>query len=86
MSRVELRPPLPTPLSHEGIRFVMPALAAAKLSEPEVAAIASALTALLPPGDFAVSPSGELVFSSSLTESFWHRAGLLEGIEREPTR
>lgn len=87
ISKLELRPPLPPPLSHAGIAFIVPvANGETPLPSPMIAAIASALHAVLPPGDCVTLPNGQLVFSSGSTnsqhQSVWHTAGLLEAIER----
>lgn len=86
-TKLLLRPPLPPPLSHEDITFISPEAKEAATLRPEtIAAIASALHALLPPGDCTTLSNGQLVFSSgssvSHNQSVWHIAGLLEAIER----
>ena len=86
MSAVELRPPLPPPLSHDGIIFVMPKATGRGLGPEVLSAIAAAISAALPPGDFAVSPDGRLVYQASGAESLWYRSGLLEAMERAQER
>ena len=85
MSVPILRPPLPPPLSHDGILFTLDlgSLNAA-LSEETLVAIASSLQTLLPPGDFTVDAAGALLFRTTNTPavSLWRQAGLLEGIDR----
>lgn len=80
-----LRPPLPPPLSHDGIVFTLDtSTPGSALSEQTVAAIAASLHALLPGGDFTVDASGLIITRhiGALPVSLWHQAGLLEGIER----
>jgi len=81
---IDLRPPLPPHLAHEGIQFVM--ARSAQLSNETVAAIGAALQALLPHGDISILPSGEMELSSgeagSDARSLWRTAGRLEGVER----
>ncbi len=86
MSAVELRPPLPPPLSHDGITFVMPKILSASPPEAVISAIAAALASMLPPGDFAASADGRLVFHASGAESLWYQAGLLQAMERASER
>ncbi len=76
------RPPLPVGLSHSGVHFIQPAKMAIDIST--LVAIASALQELLPRGDFTMTPHGPLLSTpnNAETSSLWHRAGLLEGIER----
>jgi hypothetical protein len=90
MSAPLLRPPLPPPLSHAGITFVFDAPNTAATLAPEtVAAIATALSAILPAGDLVLDPLGNLSAvgthaTSSAAASLWYQAGLLVGIERSP--
>lgn len=76
-----LRPPLPPPLTHEGITFVR-GDASGVLSPNILHSIATALSAALPQGDFEVSASGNLIFSHGEPPSQWRSAGRLEGIDR----
>ena len=78
----ELRPPLPPPLSHEGIRFVRGASRREEVSSEILSIIATALHKALPVGDFSVDGSGNLTFSHSEASSLWRSAGRLEAIER----
>jgi hypothetical protein len=89
MSSIALRPPLPSPLSHVDIPFVIDlgAVGAERLSDHLVVAIASCLQALLPEGDLSTDATGALVQHRTHTPyrdvpTLWHQAGLLEGIER----
>ncbi len=85
MSTVELRPPLPPPLSHEGITFVKsPSRHATALSPNTVVAIATALNQLLPSGDFVVTGDGRLELIESGVPSAWSVAARLEAVERDP--
>ena len=79
---ITLRPPLPTPLSHDGIRFVIGATRAGEVSQEILSRIASTISAALPPGDFTVDSAGNLTFSSSEQSSLWRSSGRLEAIER----
>jgi hypothetical protein len=78
----ELRPPLPPPLSHEGIRFVRGTNRPGEVSQEVLSLIAATLHKALPPGDFSVDGSGNLTFSCNETSSLWRSAGRLEAIER----
>jgi hypothetical protein len=79
-----LRPPLPPPLSHEGIAFVAaPSQTSGELSAAEIAAIASALSSALPPGDFHLTEGGTLLYSNSGQLSPWGLAGRLESLRRD---
>lgn len=78
---VTLRPPLPPPLSHDGIPFVTGDNCAG-ISDETLTDIACALTAALPPGDFEVSPSGLLVYAEPEGSSQWRVAGRIESIQR----
>ena len=80
---VELRPPLPPPLSHDNIPFIPPLKRGTTASAAEVTAIAAALSALLPPGDFVVRPDGKALFSPVPTPSTWTSTARLEGLQRE---
>jgi hypothetical protein len=88
MSIPSLRPPLPPPLSHEGIRFVFDRASASDSLTPEtIAAIATALNAVLPAGDLSVDAHGNLrvlgaTGGADSRPSLWFQAGLLAGIER----
>ena len=76
-----LRPPLPPPLTHDGITFI-PGGATGEISPNVLHSIAAALSAALPQGDFDVSTSGNLIFSHGEPSSQWRSAGRLEGIDR----
>ena len=90
------RPPLPPPLSHEGIRFFTDIVDAdlkakqTRMSDDIIAAIAASLQTLLPAGDLSVNNIGEVVHQPSRTDypsresSLWYQAGLIAGIERNP--
>ena len=87
-----LRPPLPRPLSHDGIVFFLDQ-SACKLPLPDqvISAIAAALQEMLPGGDLRVDGSGELVPAEASganrsAYSLWYHAGLLAGIDRVPAR
>lgn len=94
MSSAIIRPPLPPPLSHEGIRFVLDRNVAGcssdrALPEEIIAIIAASLHELLPPGDLVVNERGQVAPSkpNNITQrpvSLWHQAGLLAGIDRSP--
>lgn len=85
MSTVELRPPLPPPLTHEGVIFVKsPPRRAPALSPNTVVAIATALNQLLPSGDFVVTGDGRLELIESGAHSAWCVAARLEAVERDP--
>ena len=85
MSTVELRPPLPPPLSHEGITFVKsPPRHVAALSPNTVVAIATALNQHLPSGDFVVTGDGRLEIIESGVPAAWCVAARLEAVERDP--
>jgi len=77
-----LRPPLPPPLSHDGIEFVLGRSTSGHLPPEILVQIASAISAALPPGDFEVAPSGHLVFSQDGPSSRWFTAARLESIDR----
>jgi hypothetical protein len=86
-----LRPPLPPPLTHDGIRFILdPASSSNSELSPEiVAAIGASLELTLPSGDLTVDSSGAIVqvlgrFNSQDIPSLWRQAGLLAGINRSP--
>jgi hypothetical protein len=83
------RPPLPSPLEHDQIKFIFdPSLASATPSGELIAAIALGLSMVLPPeGDLRVDASGAVHVVSnqnrtSQPPSLWYQAGLLVGIER----
>lgn len=89
MSTPALRPPLPAPLSHDGIAFALDTGAAGsgRLSDQILVAIASSLQAILPAGDLTVDQNGAVVSlesaaSSTWSASLWYQSGLLAGIER----
>jgi hypothetical protein len=91
MSESKLRPPLPPPLTHDGIRFILasPRSSTSDLSPEIVAAIGAALELILPKGDLAVDSSGTIVqiqsrFNAGEIPSLWRQAGLLTGIDRSP--
>jgi len=77
-----LRPPLPPPLSHEGIIFVPGAVRPGDISQETLLLIASALGNALPPGDFTVDATGTLHYTTTESPSLWRAAGRLEAIER----
>ncbi len=77
-----LRPPLPPPLSHNGITFVPGDLNSGGVSQEALSDIACALSAALPPGDFEVSPAGLLMFADHDGSSQWRVAGRIESIQR----
>lgn len=78
----ELRPPLPPPLSHDGIRFVLGTTRSGEVSQETLSLIASTLSNGLPPGDFTVDASGNLIFTNNETPSLWRSSGRLEAIDR----
>jgi hypothetical protein len=85
MSTIELRPPLPPPLSHEGITFVKsPPRHATALSPNTVVAIAMALNQLLPSGDFVATGDGRLELQGAGASSAWSVAARLDAVERNP--
>ena len=63
MSEFQLRAPLPPPLTHDGIRFILgPAGRSNSEISPEiVAAIGASLELTLPSGDLTVDSSGAIV-------------------------
>jgi hypothetical protein len=77
-----LRPPLPPPLSHDGILFVSGAARSGEISHDTLSLIASALGNALPPGDFTVDANGALHFTTAEPPSLWRAAARLEAIER----
>lgn len=77
-----LRPPLPPPLSHEGITFVAGGAPGSEIPDTVLAEIARALGAALPAGDFEVSPSGLLIYAESESPSQWRATGRVESVER----
>jgi len=83
MTRTSLRPPLPPPLSHEGIFFVS---GSNRLSDSIVAAIAATLHTLLPPGNCRAKSDGSIERpmdgSQRRLGSLWRHTALQEGIER----
>jgi hypothetical protein len=80
----KLRPPLPPPLSHEGILFVPGAVRSGEISQETLSLIASALGNALPAGDFTIDASGTLHFSTTESPSLWRSVGRLEAVERSP--
>lgn len=76
-----IRPPLPPPLSHEGVSFVL-GKESPRLSDGVVSAIALALSHVLPPGDFMATPQGGLALVHTDALSPWTMAGRLESIDR----
>jgi hypothetical protein len=77
----ELRPPLASPRSHEGIEFVFGEIRSdERLAPAIVAAIGAALYELLPPGDFLATPEGLVSGSCREDGSLWMRAGRLDGL------
>jgi hypothetical protein len=91
MSESKLRPPLPPPLTHDGIRFILghSSSSGSELSPEILAAIGAALELVLPAGDLTVDSSGAIVqaqnhFNSQGIPSLWRQAGLLAGIDRSP--
>lgn len=89
MSSIALRPPLPSPLSHDGIPFILDLEGARteRLSDQLIVAIASCLQELLPEGDLTTDADGALVQLHTNAPyrhvpTLWHQVGLLEGIER----
>jgi len=86
MRNVKLRPPLPPPLSHEGIAFVStPAHDPQRLSPQTLVAIALALGELLPSGDFVSTADGKLYQQDVAPQSPWVTAARLESVERSPS-
>ena len=77
-----LQPPLPPPLSHDGIAFVLSSVGGAEVPAQALSDIALALAAALPAGDFDVSPSGLLVYAETEGRSLWRAAGRIESVER----
>ena len=80
-----LRPPLPPPLSHEGIVFItgtQPARENQALAPDTVAAIGAALLALLPPGDITAIGDGRAAGTHQRIRSSWECNSLQEGIGR----
>lgn len=89
MSIPALRPPLPPPLSHDGITFTLDTglACASRVSHHTLVAIAAGLQAILPPGDLTVDHNGVVVPLSGAVgptsaPSLWYQSGLLAGIER----
>ncbi|MFN4895245.1 MAG: hypothetical protein ACK5GN_06085 [Pseudomonadota bacterium] len=89
MRTVTLLPPLPPPLSHSGIPFVLD-VSHASTSQPSdetIVAIAASLQSLLPEGDLTVDSQGTIIQARSSLRAtdirtLWHQVGLIEGIER----
>lgn len=88
MSAPILRPPLPPPLTHEGIRFVLDqSVASEPLPNEILIAIATSLQSLLPVGDLRSNERGELCAVQGASEpvpSLWYQSGLLIGVDRNP--
>jgi hypothetical protein len=84
MTTIELRPPLPSNLSHEGIPFVL--TGSREISDDTIAAIGAALHALLPTGDLTVLPNGKIQLtapaSPATNQSLWRQVARIESIER----
>ena len=78
MPSVELRPPLPEMLPHREVQFIAPCRSA--FTPASLAAIALALTEMLPAGDFSALPDGTLVFAP--IRSPWDQAAREEALER----
>jgi len=74
-----LRPPLPPPLSHEGISFAPGRSDSGRVSDEVASLIANAISAALPQGDFVVTKKGMLRFSTSESLTSWQTAARLEG-------
>jgi hypothetical protein len=84
MSTLELRPPLPPPLSHDGITFVKGISDDSRpLSAETVSAIAAAINVLLPQGDFVATSDGRLQLLEPQA-SPWLTTARIEAIERDP--
>lgn len=80
---IELAPPLPPPLSHEGITFVTgEAPPKRALNERTIAAIAAALQQLLPPGDFITCHDGTLMGCGGETPTPWGLAARNEALRK----
>jgi hypothetical protein len=88
MGSYRLRPPLPEPLTHEGIPFVLDVSnRGGEPSAETLAAIAASLTVMLPEGDLYVDAQGQLHSRTAAgairtSVSLWYQSGLLSGIER----
>ena len=88
MNTPSLRPPLPPSLSHTGIRFLFDRQAHPHSLTPEtIAAIATALSAMLPAGDLLVDTDGIMRVMGTPRDadtrpSLWYQVGLVAGIER----
>ncbi len=89
MSSPQLRPPLPTPLSHDGIAFTLDTgvEGGGRLPDRMLVAIASSLQTILPEGDLTVDSSGTVVAVGNSARfeappSLWYQSGLLAAIER----
>jgi hypothetical protein len=96
MNSINLRPPLPPPLTHDNIRFVIHDSSASNkpIDAEIVAVIGAALQSVLPSGDLAVASDGSIIQAfnsqeeiqnSSRNASLWYQAGLIAGIDRSPT-
>ncbi len=83
-------PPLPPPLSHHEIAFILDLNSYNDITQNTLAAIAAGLQTILPPGDLKVDHSGTVISDSTRQEtpltkaplSLWHQSGLLAGINR----
>jgi hypothetical protein len=73
-----LRPPLPPPLSHEGISFALGRGDSGRVPDEVTLLIANAISAALPQGDFVVTKKGTLLFSASESLTSWQTAARLE--------
>ena len=84
MTTIELRPPLPSHLSHDGIPFVF--TGSREIPDETIAAIGAALNALLPNGDLTVLPSGQIELTApalqATNQSLWRQVARIESIER----
>jgi hypothetical protein len=84
MTTIELRPPLPSNLSHDGVPFVL--TGTRQLPAEVVAAVGAALHALLPTGDLTVLPTGQIQATPPAShaggQSLWQQVARIESIER----
>jgi len=78
-----IRPPLPPPLTHQGITFVLDSSRnGGEISQARLAEIAYALSTALPPGEFSVTEGGSLLYAESGQLSPWGIAGRFEALRR----
>lgn len=77
-----LRPPLPPPLTHDQISFVIATGEGSGISDEVVTEIARAISASLPAGDFEVTPSGHLAYAQAESPSMWRSVGRIESVQR----